>query len=471
VSLALAGGLVGLGIAALGVAGFHRFGPRSLPRAAEVAVNARVVLAGVALSLAVGVVIGLVPAIRSSGSDLLANLRSSLRGMSLQGTRLRSALAATQLALALVLGIGAGLLFRSFAELRTEQLGFTPRRLVACSVAFKAQRPWEMWDQVLEAVRAVPGVTGAAGASSLPFQIPSWEPRVQQAEQIEEMSTAPIPGYAVTPGFFAVAGIQILQGRPFDGSDQPDSRPVAIVNQTLAKTALANRPAIGARLRVFDGNGPGREVEVVGVAGDVVQTRVEDGIKPALYVPHTQLPAFMNVLVATDRDLNGLGMDMRRKLAGAGLATAPLIGLESMEARIEATRAGHRFQALLIGAFAGVALLLSAIGLYGTLAFTVRSRTKELGIRMAIGAGQRQVFGLVLKQGFAVVGVGLAAGLVGALGLTRLLQGFLYHVSPIDPLAFLVTTVIVAASVLLAALRPARRASKIDPMSSIRVEG
>ena len=469
--LALAGGLVGLGLAAGGVALLHRFAPASLPRLAEVAINPRIALAGALLSILVGVSIGMVPALRSGGGvNLLSSLRSSLHSVTLGGTRLRSALAATQLALALMLGIAASLLFRSFVELRTERLGFQPDELIAFSLPLKVERPWEVWDGLLQAVRAIPGVRSAAAASNLPFQTPDWTPRVERAESVGESSGSGIPGYAVTPDFFATAGIRLLRGRGFDGTDQPDSRPVAIINQSLARGLFSGRDPLGARIRVLEENGPGRVLDVVGVVGDVVQGRVEDGIAPAIYVPHTQQWASVHILVQSPRDPASLGGDLRRAVAQTGYSQMPLRDLSTMEARIAVTQANPRFQLLLIGAFAAAALLLSSVGLYGTLAFTVRSRVKELGIRMAMGADQGMIYRLVLRHGLLVLGIGLAVGLTGALGVTQLLQGFLYRVSPADPLAILGAVGVTAVAVLLAALRPARRAARIDPVESIRIE-
>jgi putative ABC transport system permease protein len=471
VLLALGGGGVGLGIACGGIALFHKFGPPSLPRLGEMSVNLRIALASGLLSVLVGLSIGIVPGIRASGADLLANLRASLHAVTLKGTRLRTALAAVQLALALVLGIAASLLFRSFVQLRTERLGFRPANLVAFAAPLKAERPWEAWDELLDAVRALPGVTAAAAASNLPLQTPDWMPRVVRADETGEPSVSGTPGYSVTPGYFATAGIPLLSGRAFDSSDRPDSDPVAIVNQTFARATFGSRTPIGEHLRILEENGVSRVLAIVGVAGDVVQGRIEDGIAPAIYVPHTQHFAGAQVLVATPRTLNDLTPDLRGAMARTRFAAMPLLELSSMEQRLAVTQSSPRFQLLLIGAFAGAALLLSAIGLYGTLAFTVRSRIKELGIRMAMGADQGMIYRLVLRQAMLVLGSGLGAGLLAALAATRLLQGVLYHVPPIDPLSFLAGIAVVAAAVLLAALRPARRASSIDPMASIRAEG
>ena len=470
-SLAIAGGALGLALAAAGVAAFRRFGPQSLPRMSEVAVNPRIVLAGVLLSVMVGILVGIVPAIRGSGANLLTNLRSSLTAFSPRGTRLRTALAATQLALALVLGVGASLLFRSFVHLRSEHLGFQPNGLVAFTVAFKNERPWELWDQIIERVAALPGITAAGGASALPFESPGLSLRFAPIEQDRNAPTAAVAAYSVNPTFFAAARIPILHGRAFDASDRPESHRVVIVNQRFARAHFGDRNPIGQFLRNLDAESQDAGLEIVGVAGSVVQARVEDGLLPAVYLPHTQLPAPLSMLVATRRDPQTLARDISRAVADAGLWNAPVLELSSMQSRIGASLSAPRFQLMLIGAFAGTAVLLAAIGLYATLAFTVRSRTRELGIRIAMGASQRQIFELVLRQGATVLAIGLAAGLAGALGLTRLLQGFLYRVSPIDPVAFLGAMGIVVIAVLLAALRPAGRGARVDPLSTMRDGG
>ena len=469
VTLALLGGVIGLSIAAAGVTAFRRFGPEGLPRMSEVAVNPRIVVAGAILSTVVGILVGVIPAIRSSGADLLSNLRASLTAFSARGTRLRTSLAATQLALALVLGIGASLLFRSFVQLRTERIGFEPSGLVAFTVAFKNARWWETWDQVTAALERLPGVTAVAGASNLPFESPGTLLRVSAAERTRDAAVAGVAGYAVSPSFFQTAKIPILRGRSFDASDRPASRPVAIVNERFVRTTFGHRDPIGRILRLSGDNGvEGTDLEIVGVVGDVVQARVEDGMLPAVYRPYTQTPAPMSVLVASHRDVASLTPEIRRALVESGLWSAPLVGFSSMHDRIGRSFSAQRFQLLLIGMFAGVALLLAGVGLYGTLTFAVRSRTRELGIRMAMGATQRQIVDLVLRQGLRVLAVGLGVGLVAALGLTRLLQGFLYRVSPIDPLAFLGAMVVVVVVVLTAALRPAGRAARVDPVASMR---
>jgi predicted permease len=468
VFLALAGGLIGLGMAVVGVATFKKFGPQSLPRMNEVSVNLRIVVAGVLLSVAVGVVVGLIPAIRSSGADLLTNLRASLTAFSPRGTRLRTTLASMQLALALILGVGASLLFRSFIYLRTERLGFEPRGLATMTVAFKKQNMWQTWDQVLGIASGLPGVTTVAAASAVPFENPRLALGIAPAELPTNAPIASVSTYVVSPTFFSTAKIPIVLGRAFGSTDRSDSKRVAIVNQRFAAANFGDRNPIGRTIRVREDQPNAMDIEIVGVVGDVVQTRVEDGMLPAVYMPHTQMPAMMVLTASTRRDPEDLARDLRRALGAAGLWSAPVIGVSSAQSRIDKSLAAPRFQLLLIAAFAGTAVLLAAIGLYGTLAFTVRSRTRELGIRLAMGATQRQIFDLVLRQGFHVLAIGMTVGVIGSLALTSLLRGFLYRVSPLDPTAFLAALVLVAAAVLVAAVRPARRAASVDPIASIR---
>jgi len=472
VCFALLGGIVGLGIAFGGVAAFRRFGP-PLPRLAEVSVNQRIMLAGALLSGIVGLVIGIVPAVRSSGGDLMIAMRSSLNAMSHKGARLRTILATIQLALAVVLGIGASLLFRSFVEIRTANLGFEPANLTAFMVSMpKSDHLWELKSRLLDAVSNMPGVTQVGVASNLPFQTPDWTPRVERADRAGQSLATGIPGYVVSPTFFGAAAIRLIQGRSFDGSDQPDSRPVAIVNQSFVRATFADRNPIGARIRILtdDANTePPRELEIVGVVGDVVQARVEDGVGPALYVPDTQGQGAAHVVVRSRQRPADLREGIRQ--AVAAVTPIPPADLSTMESRIAVTQTSPRFQLLLIGSFAAAAIVLSGIGLYGTLAFNVRARAKELGIRVAMGAGRGEIYRLVLRQGLRVLGVGLATGIAGAVGLTRLLQGFLFRITPVDPVAFLGAIAVVAAAVLVASLRPASRAARIDPVASMRLEG
>ncbi len=259
VALALLGGLLGLLFARLGVLAFRRWGPQDLPRIHEVAVNLRIALAGGLLSIAVGGGIGLVPALRSGRTSGLAGMRVHAGVQTREGARLRTVLAATQLALALVLGVGASLLFRSFAELRAQPLGFQPRRLQTFVVPYKSEQMWLGWDQILGVVRSTPGVGSAAITSNLPLQPASWQPHVERPDQPGSAEGVGTQGIVITPGYLALAGIPLLRGRDFNGGDRPGTRPVCIISQSLARARFGDSDPIGQLLHVAGEFGPALE--------------------------------------------------------------------------------------------------------------------------------------------------------------------------------------------------------------------
>jgi putative ABC transport system permease protein len=266
-----------------------------------------------------------------------------------------------------------------------------------------------------------------------------------------------------------VLGTSLVDGRSFNVLDVEQSQPVAIVNETFVRAYLG-RAAVGRRIRVWEQDGSGTEREIVGVVADMVQVRVEDGRRPALYVPHTQsrLP-FMWVVVRSTRDATQLAGELRE----AGRRFNPIVpapDIERVSDRIRTARAEPRFQAILFLSFAGVAIGLAAVGLYGTLAHTVGRRTRELGIRMAVGADRNSIFRLVLREGAMVFGAGLLVGIALSMLLTRLLRRFLFGVGPLDVTTFAVTSIVLAAIAGVAMHRPARRATRVDPLRSLRAD-
>jgi predicted permease len=362
--------------------------------------------------------------------------------------------------------VGAALLFRSFVTLRSEPLGFESRDRVSFAVAFKNDRPWETWDRIIARVEALPGVSAASGTSTLPLTSPTTL-RFVPAELPADAPTSDVAFYSIAPNYFEVAGTRMVAGRAFASTDVPTSARVAIINEAYALAHYRNRNPVGRQLRGLDADRP---PEIVGVVRNVVQARVEDGARPAVYLPHTQAPAVLNVVAVTRRDPEGLMPDLRRALAEEGMWNAPVLGLMTLEARVGRALASPRFQMLLIAAFAGVAVLLAAIGLYGTLSYSVRSRTRELGIRMAMGASEQQILGLVWRQGMRVMLFGLVAGLAGAFVLTRVMRGLLFRISTTDPVAFAAALAAIVVAVVVASLWPARRAARLDPMSTIRTQ-
>ncbi len=365
IGLAMLGGLVGLLMARLGVAAFQNWGPQDLPRLHEVAVNRRIALAGVLLSIVVGGAIGLIPALRAGHVAGLASMRVQAGVLTRESARLRSVLAATQLALALVLGVGASLLFRSFAELRAQPLGFQPHDLQTFFFPWKTDQIVPAWGDILEAVQSTPGVTHAGITSSVPLQRSTQAVRVERADQPGSDEGVATPSYVITPGYLALTGVPLRRGREFTDADRPDTRAVCIISESLARARFGNADPLGQVLRLTDESGsPPQSVEVVGVSGDAVQSRVEDGLQPAIYLPYTQSgPVGLNVVLSSAREPGSLLPDIRYALASAGYGRVPPMDFASMDARVAATRAVPRFQTALVGGFALSALLLAAVGI------------------------------------------------------------------------------------------------------------
>jgi predicted permease len=475
--LSFGGGLVGIVIAFGGVEAFLRFAPRVLPRLGEVTINLRIIAITTLVSLAAGVVVGILPAVKLTARDLTTTIKENIgTTVALTGTRLRTALVATQLALAVVLVVGASLLFNSFLRVTMVDPGFNAQNLTVFSMPLKrpnapeGESIWQAWDGLLREVRSVPGLTAVAATSVLPFYSPQWAPWVLLPGEASDHRRKGTAGYMVTPNFFDVAEIPFVAGRAFSSTDGPGASNVAIVNQEFVRAHLTGQDPIGLPIRFRNGDDTFTELQIVGVVGNVVQTRAEEGPRPAIYVPYTQSDwSTANVVVRSDRDLTTLALELRQAAAQFS-PYVPVRNLRSMTSRIRVVRTAPRFQALLLGSFATVALLLAAVGLYGSLAHAVGRRTREMGIRMALGAPRLGIFRLVLNQGLTVTAAGLAFGLAGAVLLTRLLRSFLFEVEALDAVSFTGAVVVLMLVAVLAIVVPARRATSVDVVGSLRAE-
>lgn len=481
--LAVASGVVGTALAYAGVAAVHRFGPSSIPRLEEIGVDGRILGVTAALTVAVGIGVGLVPALRGGRRAMAAGLSQGQWGtQGRSGARLRAGLVSGQIALAVVLLSSAGLLSASVLHLRGVDPGFDPHGVVTFRMPLKSaqpSQPWQDWDAVLERVAAIPGVQAVGGTSNVPFQSPYWSPWVRLPEQGEEVreSTA---GYAVTPGYLQAVRTRLLAGRGFGPGDGPDGPWVALVNEAFVRQRLlgregggpstdaAMRGVLGQELRFTDEEE--RMVRVVGVVENVIQERAQEGPLPAIYVPYTQVPwPFVQVALRSGLPPSTVAGEVRKAMADLD-PSVPVLDLRAMEARMAATRADPRFRSLLIGFFAALALLLASAGLYGSLAHVVSRRRRELGIRVALGAARRGVVALVVGQGIGIAAVGLVLGLAGSLAVSRLLSGFLYGVTPTDPLTYGAVVALLGGVAALASFVPARRATGVDPVEVLRSE-
>jgi predicted permease len=472
-AVAIFAGALGVALAYGGVALFVRFAPTSLPNLASVAVNGRVLVVSAILSLGAGALAGLLPATRLLRASRPGSLGSGQRTTSEGMARLGPVLVAGQIAVAVTLLAGASLLFSSFTRLRSADPGFDPAGVITFGVglegAMRSSAPGaiadvsQAWDLALREIGAVAGVEAVSGATSLPFQAPSWAPRLILDGDAADTWREGIAGYAVTPDYFTTLGIARVSGRGFDRSDRGDTEGVAIVNETFVRTQLGGRDPIDVVVRRSDlfGEIP---VRIVGVVEDVVQARLEDGPRPALYVPYTQFQGTLQAIVRTSLPPDAIAPDLRRAVAAFN-PIEPVRDMQTMEDRMVAARATSRFQSALIAAFAIVAVLLAAAGLYSSLSHWVGRRRRELGLRIALGAQRRDVRTMVLGQGLGVTLVGLALGVAGALASGRALAGLLYGVSPYDPVLLFVTSGVLLVVALVASYAPARRATAVDPVT------
>lgn len=474
VLLAVAGGVLGVGLAYAGVAAFLRFAPTSIPRMSTVTVDGRVLAVAALVSLGAGLAAGLVPALRFTRSGPWQRLQGVGRTVAEPGSRLRAALVGGQAAVAVVLLSGAALLFTSFIRIRSVEPGFEPDGLITMHVGLKRpgateEEAWQGWDLVLAEVGAVPGVESVAGTSNPPFQSPFWAPRLLLPGDSPETWREGIAGYSITPGYLETVGTQLIAGRDFERLDGPDAEFVALVNETFVRTQLDGADPIDMVV-THAGEGAALPIRIVGVVEDVVQGRAEEGPRAAIYVPYTQSEwPFVQVVVRTRLPPEVVVPELRRAVARFNPIVPPQ-DLRTMRDRMAATRTTPRFQAMLIGAFALVAMLLAAAGLYGSLAHFVGRRQRELGVRMALGAERAGVLGLVFRQGMRASVVGLLVGMVGTLAATRVLAAFLYDVQPNDPATLAGVALVFVTVSGAACLIPAGRATAVDPVEVLRAE-
>ena len=476
------GGLGGLLVAGLGLDALMAALPQNqlaaMPFFETLRLDPGILLFALALALLTGLVFGLAPALQASRLDLQGALKDGGRASGgVAGQRLRSALVGSEIALAVVLLVGAGLMMKSLLRLMQVNLGFDPTNVLTMTVVLPAgkytdpNRMVAYYQQAQERLAALPGVTGAGAVSQLPLQ-PGNTTRF-----IVEGEPAPPPGQeteanirVASANYFQALGIPLAQGRNFAESDKADATPVAIINQSLAEKLFDRRSAVGRRL-LFP-SFPNQSVEIVGVVGDVKTTGLDQAVRPVLYYPFTQ-----NASIATN-------LVLRAKADAAAVANAArnecralepdvaIFNVQTMETLIAQTPAAfmRRAPAWLTGIFAGVALLLAALGVYGVVSYSVSQRTREIGVRMALGARGADILKLVLRQGLSLTIIGVASGTVAALALTRWLDSLLYEVSARDPLTFALVIGALTLVALLACYIPARRAAKVEPVVSLRHE-
>ena len=475
--LASVAGVAGILLAYWAVAALRAAAPASLPRVQEVGLDGRVLAFSVLLSLLTGVLFGLVPALRAARSDLQATLRAGGRGLSGGSTRTRSALVVGQVALSLVLLVGAGLMLKSFARLMNVNPGFDPEHVLTARVSLPGSKyantaaRLAFHDELLRRVRALPGVRSATAATYLPFtgmaSASSFWIEGRPTPRPGEEPTAEIR--AVDAEFFRTLEVPVRRGTPFTDAEARGASTPLVINEAAARQLFPNASALGQRIHMPWGDT--LVGEIVAVVGDVKHAGLDSIAKPTLYWPLQKFPSINTVSIAmrTGRDPMALAAAARREAKGVD-ADQPLADVKPMLAYLGDSMERRRFNAALLAGFAGVALLLAAVGLYGVMSYTVAQHTRDFGIRIALGADTRTVLGGVLGQALALVGVGLAVGVAGALAMTRVLAGLLYDVSATDPVVFVSIAVLLTAVAVVASLVPARRATRVNPIVALQYE-
>jgi putative ABC transport system permease protein len=480
--LAVAGGIAGLLLSIWAVRWLVSLSPDTIPRVQEISVDYRVAGFTLLVSVITGVLFGLGPALQVSKTDLTDALKDTGRTTAgLRKQRLRNALVVSEVALSLVLLVGAGLLIRSFAKLNQVNPGFKPDQVLTLGVSLLANKyPEEeqvagFYSQILERLAAVPGVTSVAATSDLPFSggnttdnfvIEGRPPIAKEAEPLTEYHVA-------TPRYFQSMDIPLLSGRDFSEADTKKSPNVVVINEEFARRHFGSENPLGHRLKL---QGQERDpLQIVGVVGNVRHLGLDEQPIAGAYVPFLQDPLSKNyarsmtIVARTKSDPALIAGSLRAELTAMD-KSVPVYALKPMTEYLRDSLSRRRFSMVLLSAFSGVALLLAALGIYGVISYGVIQRTHEMGIRMALGAQRTDVLKLVVRQAMLMVLAGVGIGLLISWALTRLMKSLLFNVSVTDPLTFLVIAVLMIFIALLACLIPAKRATKVDPLVALRYE-
>jgi predicted permease len=467
--LALCGAVLGIGLALVGTAAIRQAADSSLPRAAAIAVDGRLLAFATGLSLLTTLVFGLVPALQASRPVLNDALKDAGRNITGGRSRTRSVLIVSEVALALVLLAGAGLLLTSFTRLLDVPVGFEPRQALSLRVSFAdAKYPDDEGrlaavERIIESVRRLPGVEAVGAATNLPLTRPFDTLITIPGRQGPADGAYPCDFDYVAPGYFAALRIPLTRGRLFDAHDAAARSRLAVVNETFAKTHFPGAEPVGQV--IADGK---NQWEIVGVVGDVRHRGLASRLRPTLYRPHV-FGAFSNrVLVVRTVPPPRTLIEPIRKAILAVDPDLPVSNVKSLEEVAAASVAQRRLVLTVLSLFAGAAVLLAAVGLYGVIAYSVSQRTREIGLRMAVGARRRDVLALFVRQGAHLAGLGIVLGTGAALGLTRLLASQLYGVEATDPLTLASVAAVLLVVAVAASLLPARRATKVDPMQALR---
>jgi len=484
-SLVLAIIAAGLGmlVATWGTAALVALSPDSLPRAREIGFDWRVLTFTGAIALTTGIIFGLVPAIWSWRTNLTDALKEGNRGTTSGQGRLRKVLVVAEVALSLMLLVGAGLMLRSFSQLRQVNPGFRTDHALTLRVslpvpdgqmsAADGDRFVSFFDRTLARISQLPGVTAAGATNMIPLDGNGTD-RLLDIEGYVPRDTADRPdaqNRQATPGWFTAMGIPLMRGRSIEPADDAQAPRVVVINETFAKRFFPNGDPIGKRIRLGKLTQEFPWASIVGIVGDVRGFALDEPPEPTMYWPVAQIrmtPA-LAIVVRTQNDPAGLASSVRAVIAEIDPAQ-PIYDMQTLDELVGKSLGQRRFTLTLMLLFGVIALVLSAVGIYGVMAFAVTQRTQEIGIRMALGARAIDVLSMIVRSGMSLAATGVIIGLAGAFAITRLMRSLLFGVSPTDVTTFALVTAGLLVVALLACYLPARRATKVDPLEALRCE-
>ncbi|MEK6323107.1 MAG: ABC transporter permease [Acidobacteriota bacterium] len=477
VLLSVVGGALGLLVAVWGIDVLTSLSPNDIPRISDININSPVLLFTLGVAVLTGMIFGVVPALQATRFNLSDALKEGARGLSgsAWGRRVRSGLVVAEIALSLVVLIGAGLLIKSFNRLLSSDPGFVADNLMTMSLELfrfkEPQRRVAVLRDALARLEQIPGVVAAGGGTGLPPVTAQRGTRFAiEGQDLTEAGANTAYFLAVTSNYFRALGTPLIQGREFDERDSDGAPKVVAINHSMARALFPNDDPIGKHLKLVNPEQSDDWRTIVGVVGDVKYQGLDDTAQQEIYTPFPQTQFLWSyVMVRTSSDPGALMASVRSAVSSAD-PNISAVNMQPMRQLVSQSVASPRFNTILLSVFAGLALVLAAVGLYGVMSYLVTQRTREIGIRMALGARPGDVFKSVVGNALILALIGVGVGLAGAVAVTRVMSTLLFGVSATDPLTFVVISVLLTGVALAASFVPARRATKVDPMVALRYE-